>query len=92
MVDRDRRGRRPLAGTEIIEEAAEGSQPDVEVLDMGDLGARPYSQATGQATGQATAAHKKGKWLDEVRTKIWDGRDPPPGMERRSPRFPSAFQ
>jgi capsular exopolysaccharide synthesis family protein len=67
LDDHDRRGRRPLAETEIIDEAAEGSQPDVEVFQL-DV------PAGNQA---ATASPRKQRWIEEVRTTVWDGREPP---------------
>jgi len=73
LDDRDRRGRRPLSDTEIIDEAAEeGSAPDVEVFQL-DV---PYQQAAPQ---EPTASHKKQRWIEEVRTTVWEGgRDLPP--------------
>jgi len=79
-VDDERRRPRPLANTEIIDEAAQGSEPDVEVFHLsGDELDLPQEQPS-----------KRRKWVEDARTTVWEGEPPPEQSVRRSQ--PAALQ
>jgi len=69
-VDDERRRPRPLANTEIIDEAAHGSQPDVEVFRLNDdLEVQPPKR-------------QRGKWIEDARTMLWEGgKEPAPAVQ-----------
>jgi capsular exopolysaccharide synthesis family protein len=73
LDNRNRRGRpKPLARTDIIDEVDQGSAPDVEVFQL--EGVEPERRA---------AKPQKKRWLDEVKTTVWQGEDPPSQQQQR---------
>jgi capsular exopolysaccharide synthesis family protein len=82
-VDDDRRRRRPLSETDVIDEAALAAPADVQVFHLSN---DELDIPQEQEQEQQPPAKPRKKWLEDARTTIWEGDGPPAEVSRQSVR------